>query len=315
MMKLTSKGRLVIPPDQKADSPPAPQTPKPAGAASSSPRVGAPQSDGAAKPPPPKINWHEMPEIEVVTAADLERVRLETEARRRRDMIAMFKIGAYCLLGVLLLAAAFETLRYVLNPRPGENEFAALKEDIGAQVLRSFTSGEQPLEIGEIEVDEVDRTRNRIDYELRVTLRLRMPLYAPADSNGAQPYLAMQRSLAESQSLVLQQRLFLENQELATAPEMPMLLAVTHRAGERRLVRVPVTATRSFWTWRVEPHPERARPIGAAFVGQALARYDAKYLIFGDPEARDRMRRVMADARRFILNVNAEHTRRMRGER
>lgn len=313
MMKLSASGKLIVPAGKKEERAAAANPASPVDTPASKPPPARPgtapgNAPAAAQPVAPKINWNEMPEIEIVTAADLERVRVETEAKRRREMIGMFKIGAYGFLGVLVLALGFEAIRYFLNARPSEELLQPVREEVAAQVLRQFTSGEQPLEIDSIATEELDRGRTRIDYELRVTLKLRVPIYGPADSNGAQPYLALQRSLADAQALVLQQRLFLHEPELAAAPNMPLLIAITHRAGERRVVRVPLTATRTMWSWRLQPQVDRTRPLGPGFTGQALSRYaETPYLIFGTTEARDPMRKAMAAARKFILDANAAY--------
>lgn len=319
MMKLTSRGRPVATPDSnppvqpKAESPPEPEAKLAAPPApSAKPSAGKKPETSAGQPDPvAKINWNEIPEIEVVTAADVERAKIETEARRKREMIGMFKIGGYCLLGLVVLALAFESVRYVLNKVPAPEKLASLGSEVGVQVLHRFTTGQQPLEVESVESELLDRSRSSAQYEYRVTLRLRGNLYGPADSNGAQPYLQMRRSLADAEALVLQKRLFLDTPDVAQAPEMPMLIAVTHRAGERMIVRVPLEATRSVWSWRLRPDVDRARVSGRRFEGQAISRYhDTPHLIFGTVETRERMRELMSAARKFILEVNAENVRR-----
>lgn len=271
----------------------------------------------AAKPaaPVPKSIWDEPPpEVELVNARRLAEIAAEIEERRRRDRIAFWRLlgtGTVAVMAVILLVEAWQ---FFGNDRPAPERLEAIAAETAGLVMTRLASSSQPLALERVEAELVhSASSRRSDYEVLVTVRLRENLFGPAESNGAQPYLQLQRSVREAGDRMRQQRLFLERPDLAAAVELPLLLAPTHRAGERLVVRVPLSAERVGWRWRLQAQPERMRPQGPLFHGRVLADHgNEARLIFGSPEAREAMRPLMNEARRFILAVNAELSARSR---
>jgi hypothetical protein len=143
-------------------------------------------------------------------------------------------------------------------------------------------------------------------YVAEVTLRLRQPLYAPANTNGTDAYRRLQESLQTAQADELKFQLFAAGSG-PKAPELPLLLQLSHRAGEAFVVRVPFDATRTGWTWRIDPPQLGLRSIDTPFTGYALARYGGSpYLVFGTSESRTDIRQREKLARDYIVAVAKE---------
>jgi hypothetical protein len=256
-----------------------------------------------------KSMWDEPPpEVELVNAARLAEIASEIEARRRRDRLAMLKVAGAAAGFVLAVVGLVEVWQFFGNGRVAPERLAAEAAAVSRGVVATHSTAAQPMVIEAVRTEErVGARAGRADYDVVVTLRLAENLFAPADSNGAQPYLLMQRSVNESADRMRRDRLFLDNPALADPVQMPRLLALAHRAGERLDVRVPLKSERVGFRWRLVPHPEQARLAGPAFGGQVLARWaDEPHLIFGSSEAREKMRTLIADGRRYVLAVNAE---------
>lgn len=269
--------------------------------------------------PPQKIDWHATPQVEVFTSEQLARAQAETEARRWRDPLHVLRALGALVLALGLLALGYEFAQRTLNGAPSEAAIAAAGAEIGAQLLRQPAAQAVPLAYGGVAAKlRAPPDAARRDYEFSVTLRLREPLYAPADSNGAQAYLDLQRSVTDAHAQFVAARLHAAHPELATPVALPPLLAIAHRAGERHVVRVPVTATRGWFGWELKPDFGKVR-VAPAFVGDGLARWPVPHLIFGRPESRETMRALQQDARAYVLAVQralaARHRRSLNGDR
>lgn len=262
-----------------------------------------------------KSLWDEPPpEVELVNAARLAEIAAEIEARRRRDRMAMLKLCAAAAGFVLAVIGLVELWQVFGNGRVSPERLAAEAGAVGLEIVAAHSTAAQPMALDSVRTEERAGARaGRADYDVVVTLRVTENLFAPADSNGAQPYLLLQRSVNEAADRMRRDRLFLDNPGLSDPVRMPRLLALAHRAGERIEVRVPLISERVGFRWRLVPKLAEARRAGAPFGGQILARWaDEPYLIFGSSEAREQMRGLMADGRRYVLAVNAELDRRSR---
>ncbi len=263
-----------------------------------------------AVPLPPKIDWHEIPDLEFVNTARLAEIAAEARARRRRDALSLLRPVGWGLGALVSVVLLVEAWHYFVNDLPPERQLAAEKDRMAAQMLQRFDAPAQPFEVESVRAELVStQGSSRADYSLVVTLRLAAPLYAPADSNGAQPYLQLQRSAVEAQDAMLKHRLFLSRPALAEPVELPLLITLVHRPGEKLVIEVPLEAARAGWRWRLQTRPEQAR--GAArFDGQILAQFgDTPVLIFNSAQARATMRLLMAEAQKFVLAVNDELAR------
>lgn len=268
------------------------------------PAVGAP-------PPPPTIDWNETPDMDFVSAARLAEIEAGVRARRRRDALALLRLIGRGLGALAALVLLVEAWRHFVNDLPPERQLTLEKDNVAAQVLQRFNAPARPFEVESVRAELVSTPgARRADYNLVVTLRLAGHLYAPADSNGAQPYLQLQRSVTEARDEMLRHRLFLDRPELAEPPKLPLLLALTHRAGEKLVVRVPLEAESAGWHWRLRPRPELAAGPAEPMNGQVLGQFgDTPVLVFSSSQARAAMRPLMAEGRKFVLAVNNELAR------
>lgn len=253
---------------------------------------------------PEKIDWLTLPEVEVLTAAAIAQARADAEVRRWNEGLGLLRTLGLGLAAAALMVLCFELTHRLVNDAPSAERMAGVGTRVTQELLRVYDTPAQPLQVDGFEAELIARDGAReADYRLLVTLRLRAPLYAPAESNGAQPYLALQRSVNDAYELVVRDRLYLDFPDLATPPPLPALLARTHRTGEKLILSVPLAATRSWWGWRLEPRLDRSRVTTARFTGQVLQRLTPPYLIFGTAEARDAMRGAARLGREYILDV------------
>lgn len=313
MMNVSAKGEVVVPPESTASRPPVPlKSDAPARPASASPLPRLASNPSVPKGPLPKIVWDENPQFEFTDEIAMQRAVEEAAVKRRREALRVWRIVAAAVVAVLLIGLVNEAVGRLFDKLPPAGLLAARSQETGQLVLRIYDKPEQPLAFESAQAVLFDHeAARRAVYDVVATLRLRAELYARADSNGAQPYLQLQQSLAEARAKVLKHSLFVRVPTLRDAPEMPQLLALTHHAGEKLVVKVPFTATRSGWTWQVGAANLTQRRTDRRLTGEALARFGPEpFIIFSATEGREVMHQKMADARRYIIAVNSELARR-----
>jgi len=136
-----------------------------------------------------------------------------------------------------------------------------------------------------------------------VTLRLRKPLYVPAVTNGTAQYRRLQQALLTARDQELRFNLF----NASGAPEiptLPLLLQQSHRAGETIVVRVPFTARRFGWSWRIDAPQLALNLANRVLEGDSLERYAGlPHLIFGSPAALADVRQRVKLANNYLLAV------------
>ncbi len=301
MIEASAQGDVVVPPEK--DGWEFPLQPKgmpsvrPASIPRTSSRKGALQTN---------------PQFEFVNEAAMGRAAKEAVVKRRREAMQVWHFIGFAVLLVLGIGIVNEVASYLIDDLPPTDLLAARSSEIGQQVRRLYNLPAQPLGFPTAKTILFDRESARwAAYEVVVTVRLSADLYAQADSNGAQPYLQMQQSLADARIKVLKHGLFLEVPALRETPELPQLLVLTHRAGEKLIVKVPLAAARSRWRWQTGVVDFERRRVNRRLTGEVLANFSAgSYIIFGTPDAREVMRQKMAAARRYIIAVNSEMNRR-----
>lgn len=310
MMQVSAKGEVVVPPEQTATKNPRPaaapaELPRPA---SASPLPRPASNPSGPQGPLPKVTWETNSQFEFTNEVAMRRAAEAAEAAKRKEALRVWRIVGGAVLAVLLIGLANEVGAAFLRAAPSAGHVAASVDDIGRQITQLYDKPAQPLvlESARPVVFEYSTAR-RADYDVVTTLRLRAELYAPAESNGAQPYLQLQRSLAEARAKVLKHSLFSTVPTLRDAPEMPRLLVVTHHAGEKLVVKVPLSATRSGWSWTLAPVKLEQRRAHRPLHGEVIARFsETPFIVFNRGSARDIMLQKMQDARRYIIAVNGE---------
>lgn len=304
-MRVTRGGTALPPARQstahpRAASPVVPPTaPVPAPEASPAAEAAAEVPSGSAK-----IDWNDVPLVELIDAATQQRAEAETEARRVHDAVSLLRVLSIGLAAAIAVVFAFELVQALANDRPADARLSAEADRVGAAMLRQYAAPGQSIALASTRAEFAEALeKGRAAYHVLVVLELRAPLYAPADSNGAQAYLQLQRALADAQQRVLANAVLRAQPALLSPPTMPALIAQTHRRGERLVIRVPLEAQRRGFSWELVVHPEQRRVLSPLFVGETRDRQPQPHLVFGAVASREELRRRQAEARAFILEV------------
>lgn len=251
------------------------------------------------------VDWSSVPVVELIDAASQQRAQMEAEANRLREAWSLLRLLGIGLAAVLVAVGAFELGQLFVNGAPRAEHLQAEGERVAATVLRDFAAPAQPLRVQSVRAEQFARpARGRIDYDLLVTLELAAPLHLPAESNGAQAYLQLQRATADAFARVLAHPSLRGQPALQSFPALPPLYAVAHRSGERVVVRVPLEAERRGWRWELRPRLEQRHASPTTLSGEVLERLPEPRLIFNTPAGREEMRRRMVEARDYIIRVN-----------
>ncbi|HUR58258.1 MAG TPA: hypothetical protein VM029_11150 [Opitutaceae bacterium] len=233
---------------------------------------------------------------------------LEREAvsrvERRIQRIKFAKIGAWALLGAFILHFAITRVFY---RTPTDDALQAYGQKMAGTVVPYYSSLLQPFQVDGTVValnEAVDSKHLR--YAVEVTLRLRESLYKPAFTNGTASYRQLQESLQSARAQELKFKL-LEGKEGPEAPALPLLIQVSHRAGDTLVVRVPFEARRFGWAWRLGAPLLASRSTNRRIEGDALQRFaSSPYLVYESSGTLSEIRRRSALARNYIIAVTKE---------
>jgi hypothetical protein len=168
--------------------------------------------------------------------------------------------------GVALAVPVFMT--FVVNTEPSATALERHGARIAAELLAVHSSPLQPLmTAGTVLKPPVRVGIGHLRFEVVVTMRLRVPLYTVAHTNGTEAYRQIQRRLEEAKERVSKLRHFKPPVQAPELPDMPLLLQLAHRMGEPLVVTVQFDAHRFGWKWRLEPQrPRHLRPTAASTV-------------------------------------------------
>lgn len=320
MMKLAASGKAVVLAEDGTGSrsPVSSQTPEsfPSPRATASPFDAAlaaaersmPKFAAASAPKSAaKSAWEANPQFEFTDEVAMARAAQEAAVKKRREALRVWRWVGLAVGAVVLVGLANEAVSFLANDLPPTADLNERSSEIAQQVLRIYATPAQPLALDSAQAvlfnHEIAR---RANYDVAVTLQVRADLYARADSNGAQPYLLLQKSLAEAQAKVLRHSLYLAVPALKRAPELPQLLVLNHRAGEKFTVKVPLAAERSGWHWKFTPVQLNQRRANRKLTGEVIARFsDAPFIVFSTAAEREVMRQKMQAARDYIVAVGA----------
>ncbi len=222
------------------------------------------------------------------------------QQNRRRRQLKFARIAACLVFGFVVLHLA---ITRILLRTPADHQLEARAQAVATGVLPFYSTASVPLHVDGATVelqDRVDGTHLR--FLVRVTLRLRQPLFAPANSNGTAAYRTAQHSLESAR--LLEKKLAGQPVTLPLPPEMPPLLQLVHRAGEPVVVTVPLDAERFGWSWRFRPVRWENRRGELAFTGSSRDRFAASpHLIFNAPGVPALVREKTKAARNYIIAV------------
>lgn len=233
-----------------------------------------------------------------ITAMQREAVAREL---KRRSMVRFSR--------VLAIAAVVAVLLHVTMTRfvwatPSENALQAHVRRLPDAVLPLFSSARQPLQADSVIITQADQINsNNFRYVASVTLRLRKPLYIPAVTNGTAQYRRLQQALLTARDQELRFNLF-NATDAPEAPTLPLLLQQSHRVGETIVVRVPFTARRFGWSWRIDAAQLALNLANRVLEGDSIERYDGlPHLIFGSPATLADIRQRVKLANNYLLAV------------
>ena len=233
----------------------------------------------------------------------VQREAVVREVRRRRHVrLAKFAAGI-----AALLVVAHVAITQFFYRAPSLDAVQAHAARVSAELLPLCSTTRQPLQIDTAVVSEPERIDgDRIRYVAQVTLRLRKPLYVPAVTNGTAAYRQLQMSVQAARDQELRYNHF----TAGTAPELPslpLLIQMSHRAGEPLVVRVPFIARRFGWQWKLENPQFELRGASRTFVGDSLEFYaGTPHLIFGGARTLVEIRERTKAARDYVVTVARE---------
>lgn len=236
-----------------------------------------------------------------VSVAQRERVMKATRRRQKLRIVALAALA-----GSVLMAAHVSVTRFVFR-EPAASALQAHAHIVAKTVLPIYSSDVQPLGVAGFTTVLRDRANSgELRFFAEITLRLREPLYTPANTNGTVAYRQLQTSLHLARTQDIKHRLF-DLGEGPTPPELPPLVEVAHRPGDVMVVRVPFSAKRVGWTWRLLPPQLAYRTASSGFVGIAASHYArTPHLVFGFAGSTATIRALTKAARDYIVAVNKQ---------
>jgi hypothetical protein len=230
----------------------------------------------------------------------MQKEALAREAKHRtRIRIVQFAVAA-----AIVLTGLHLTLTRTIFRQPFESAVNAHVRDLPTALLPLYSSLRVPLQGDGVTIAQADRIdADNYRYVATVTLRLRKPLFIPAVSNGTAAYRRLRETLHAARDQELRYNLFPPSSR-PIFPELPLLLQRVHQAGETIVVRVPFTARRFGWNWRLAaPHLE-LRTANRVLEGDSLERYTgAPVLIYGDSSTLADIRARVKKANEYVLAV------------
>ena len=233
-----------------------------------------------------------------ITAMQKEAVAREL---KRRARFRLARLAAVAAVGLVMLHA---TITRFVYRAPTVDALQAHITHLPESVLPHFSTTLQPLQADGVvltQVDQIDAEHFR--YVASVTLRLRKPLYVPAVTNGTATYRRLQQALETARDQELRFNLF-SSTEAPEVPMLPLLLQQSHRPGEAIVVRVPFTARRFGWQWRIEAPQLALMTANRTFDGDTLDRYaELPHLVFGSPATLADIRQRTKLANNYVIAV------------
>lgn len=231
-----------------------------------------------------------------ITAMQKEAIARELKRQRRRRLL---RLGGW-IVAMVLAVPVFVT--FVINAEPAARALERHEARVAGEVLALHSSPLNPLMTSATVLKPPVRVGfGHLRYEIVVTMRLRVPLYTVAHTNGTEAYRQIQRSLEEAKARVSKLRLFKPPVRAPELPDMPLLLQLAHRMGEPVVVTVPFDARRFGWKWRLDPPEVAGRAVNRGFDGLPIEHYaGARTLVFGSPESLVEVRRLVKLARDYV---------------
>ena len=236
-----------------------------------------------------------------ITAMQKEAVARELKRRVRVRVVKFALVAAAAVFALHIAVTRF------FYRAPTADALLAHLQTLPEAVVPFFSSLRQPLQADGAVLSQSDALdARRFRFVATVTLRLRKPLYAPAVTNGTTQYRRLQEAMQTAREQELRFKLFAPD-SAPEAPSLPLLLQRVHQAGETIVVRVPFTARRVGWQWRLDAPQLALRTATRGFDGDSLDHYaQTPHLIFGGPTTLADIRQRVKLAHDYVLAVAKE---------
>lgn len=236
-----------------------------------------------------------------ISAKQREEMELAARRENRRKLLVA---AVLALTG--LVALHFIIVNTVVR-EPGSAQLAAKANQTAPEILRLYSSEEQPLELAGATAE----VRERIDSDdlscvIAVTLRLREPLLEPADSNGTDLYRSHAAAIPLVEAEAARHGLYTDG-AAHVPPVLPRVLRTAHRAGETLVVRVPLAAHRFGWSWSFSAPELERRRASRTLAGAVLARQGGgPILLLDSPDALAELRALTRQAKEYLEHVGRD---------
>lgn len=236
-----------------------------------------------------------------VSAHQREEMALAARRTRRRNLLRV-------VLPLLAGAVALHFLIiYTVLRAPSAGKLAALAERTAAEVLRLYSNPEQPFELSESHAQvQAHLDAATVRSVVTVTLRLREPLYEPADSNGTELYRSYAAAIAHLEAESARRGLAPDS-AAHVPPVLPKILRRTHGAGETLVVSAPALAHRFGWSWNLGAAELDQRQTDRIFAGKVLPLQGrGPVLLLDSPDTLTRIRELNRLAKEYLEHVGRD---------
>lgn len=232
-----------------------------------------------------------------------QREERELTAQRRRGR-AILSAGALGLAG--LVALHFLVLRTVVR-EPSPERLQQVAAALAPQVLRLHSSPDQPLEVVNAHAGiAIRHAADDLGCQAEITLRLREPLFAPADSNGTELYRSHAAAIVLAEAEAARRGLYADGKG-PVPPLLPKVLRTAHRAGETLTVKIPFRAQRFGWSWSCQPPDLDRQTLARTLIGSTLAQQGSgPVLLLDSPNAQAGIRELTRAAKDYLEQINRD---------
>jgi hypothetical protein len=236
-----------------------------------------------------------------ISAKQREELDLAARRENRRKLLIAAALGlaALVVLHFIIINTIFR--------EPTAAKLAAVADQTGPEILRLYSSTEQPLELAGTRIEAGKRLNSdELDYIIAVTLRLREALFETADSNGTAVYRSHAVAIPLVEAEAARIGLYADG-NARQPPVLPKILRTTHQAGEPLVVRVPVNAHRFGWSWTFRAPEFERRQTSRTLAGSVRARHGSEpVLLIDSPNALAEIRALTRQAKEYLEQVGRD---------
>lgn len=232
-----------------------------------------------------------------------QREELNSRARRR----ARWSLLRTAVIALAALVTLHFIAGYTLLREPSASSLDQVARALAPEILRLYSSADQPLEIFDVQAKiQAHPQTDEVSCVAEVTLRLREPLFAPAESNGTDLYRSHAAAIALAEAEAARRGLYTHG-NAPVPPLLPKVLRTAHRTGETLTVEIPFNAQRFGWSWRYSPAAIERRSVSRTFAGAALAQHGSgPVLLLDSPGAQAGIRELTRAAKDYLEKIGRD---------